>query len=60
MAFASDSLEIFLLIQLLDYSGQLLSPASASAPYIRDPSLLVNSLHLLEVSILFAPTTRLL
>ena len=58
MAFASDCLEIFPLIQLLDYSG--LSYPSASAPFLRDPSLLVNILHLLEVSILFAPTARLL
>ena len=40
MAFASDSLEIFTLIQLPDYSGQLLSHPPASAPFIRDPSLL--------------------
>lgn len=58
--FASDSLEIFSLIQLLDYSGQLLHHPPVSAPFIWDTSLLVSILQLLEVSILFAPATRLL
>lgn len=55
--FISDSLEIFPLIQYLDYGGCYLS---ACVPHLWGIPFFINILHLPEVSILLAPTTRLL